>query len=186
MSRYEILVFLHITAVIIWLGSGFLLAVLMGAAERANDIQRRLGIFRDIGWLSTRLFIPASLSTVILGVILVLDADLDFGQLWIQIGLTGWLVSFLLGFLYFKPEGEKIGAMLEQGGATEDPEVDRRMMRVSVVDRFQVTVLFLIVADMVLKPTGDDGTALAIGGAVLALAFAMMVVGLRRQARPAV
>ena len=37
MSRYELLLFLHIAAAIIWLGAAFTLQALIFRAERAND-----------------------------------------------------------------------------------------------------------------------------------------------------
>jgi len=85
----------------------------------------------------------------------VLDGSWSFGQLWIVIALCGWAVSFLLGFFYFKPEGERIGALVEQHGPAY-PEVGGRLHRLNIVDRVQVTVLFLMVADMVTKPTGEE------------------------------
>jgi len=51
------------------------------------------------------------------------------------IGPAGWAASFLLGFFYFRPEGERIGALVEQHGPAY-PEVDRRIHRLNVVDRY--------------------------------------------------
>jgi uncharacterized membrane protein len=169
MTRYELLLFLHITAAIIWLGAGFLLAVLILGAERARDPVKEASYQQDVGWLSTRLFIPASLSTLIFGLLLVADGSWSFDQLWVSLGLAGWLASFGMGILYFKPEAERIAQLSERNGPT-DPEVTRRIRRLNIADRFQLVILFLVVADMVIKPTGDDTGVLIVGALILAAA----------------
>lgn len=179
MTRYELLVFLHVSAAIVWVGAGFLIAVLVFGAERAGDRLKEAGHHRDVGWLAPRLFIPASLATLLLGIAVVADGPWGFGDLWIVVGLAGWAVSFLLGFFYFKPEGERIGALVEQHGPGH-PEVDRRIHRLNVVDRLQLGILFVVVADMAIKPTGDDAGVLVTGAAILALAAILGAASVRR------
>lgn len=183
MTLYELLLILHMAAVIIWLGAGFLIAVLVFGAERAGDRAKEGSYHRDVGWLAPRLFIPASLSTLILGVLLVLDGAWGFDQLWITIALGGWAISFLLGILYFKPEGERIGALVEQHGPGHT-EVDRRLHRLNIVDRLQLAILFLMVADMVVKPTGDDAGLLLAGAVILGVALALAAASIRRGPAP--
>jgi uncharacterized membrane protein len=179
-SRYELLVFLHIAAAVIWLGAGFLIALLVFGAERAGDREKEAGHHRDVAWLAPRLFIPASLSVFVFGVLLVLDSPAwNFDQLWINLALAGWLASFLLGILYFKPEGERIGALAAERGP-DDPEMNRRLHRLNVVDRVQLTILFLVLADMVLKPLGGDTGTLVCGAAILAAAIVLAALSIRR------
>ena len=180
MSRYELLLFLHISAAIIWLGAGFLLAVLIFGAERAGDAEKEAGHHRDVAWLAPRLFIPASLSVFVFGLLLVLDSPAwNFDQLWITLALAGWGASFLLGILYFKPEGERIAALAEERGP-RDPELNSRLHRVNVVDRVQLTILFLVVVDMVIKPTGEDNGTLIVGAAILAAAIVFAATSINR------
>lgn len=181
MSLYELLTFLHVTAVIIWLGAGFLIALLVFGAERAGDRLKEAGYHQDVGWLAPRLFIPASVGALILGILLVIEGEWSLDQLWIVIGLSGWAISFSLGFFYFRPEGERIGAMVAERGPA-DAEADRRIRRLNVIDRAQVAILFLMVADMTLKPTGDDTGMLIAGGAVLAITASYIAAALRRYA----
>jgi uncharacterized membrane protein len=179
MSRYELLNFLHIAASIIWLGAGFLLGLLILAAERAGDHQKEAGYHQDAAWLAPRLFVPASLATFLLGLLLVIDGPWSFDQLWITIGMTGWAVSFVLGFFYFRPEGQRIGALVAERGPA-DAEVGWRVRRLNVVDRVQLAILFLVVADMVLKPTGDDTGVLVVGAAIVAAVIVLAALSIQR------
>jgi uncharacterized membrane protein len=172
MTFYELLLFLHIAAVTIWLGAGFLVGVLIFGAAREGDRVREAGYHRDVAWLAPRLFIPASLATLIFGILLVADgAAWSFGELWIVLSLLGWLASFCLGFFYFRPEGERIGALVAERGPG-DAEAEWRVHRLNVVDRLQLTILFLVLATMVFKPSGDDTGLLVVGALILAAAIA--------------
>jgi uncharacterized membrane protein len=164
-TYYEFLLLGHIFAAVIWLGAGFLLTLLVLGSERAGDRLRTAGYQRDIGWLAPRLFIPSSFATLVFGVLLVADGFWTVDQLWIVIGLVGWAISFVMGLFYFKPMGAKIAAVVEAQGP-ESAEASELMRRLDFADHVQLTILFLVLADMVLKPTGDD-TGVLIGGAVI-------------------
>jgi uncharacterized membrane protein len=180
MTFYEVLLVLHVFAAIIWLGAAFVLAVLVYGAERAGDKGREAGYHADVDWLSTRLFIPASLSVLVIGILLMIDGSWSLDTLWIAIGLGGWIATFLIGILFFKPEAEKIAALMEEHGPGH-PEVAERIRRVNIVDRLDLLVLFLIVADMVVKPTGDDTGVLIGAAAIIAVVGLATASALRRQ-----
>jgi uncharacterized membrane protein len=171
MTLYEFLLMLHVIAAIIWLGAGFLFLVLITLAHRANEAEREASYHADIDRLAPILFIPASLATFVLGLLTALEGDWDFGQAWILIGLGGWLFSFLVGIAYFKPESARIMELNEQGPDGQ-AEAMSRSSRMTAVDHFQLTTLFVVVAAMVLKPTGDDP------GVLIALAAALGLVAL--------
>lgn len=179
MTRYELLLFLHVAAVIVWLGAGFVVAVLVLGAERAGDRMKEAGHHRDVGWLAPRLFIPASLASLVFGILVVVDGPWSLGETWIVIGLVGWAASFLLGFFYFRPEAERIGALVAQHGPAH-PEVAHRVHRLNIVDRMQLLILFSVVADMVIKPTAEDAAVLIAGAAIMVTAAILGVVSIRR------
>src|SRR5688572_28494646 len=117
MTLYELLLMLHVFAAIIWLGAGFVFTVMVALARREGDAQREASYHADIDRLATTLFIPAAMATFIFGLATAIEGNWDFGQAWIIIGIAGWLLSFLIGILYFKPESERIAALGEQGEA---------------------------------------------------------------------
>jgi hypothetical protein len=178
-SWSEFLLLGHIVSAIIWLGAGFLMTLVIFGARGRGDRETEVAEQQSLDYLAPRLFIPASLSTFLFGFLLVIESDFwSFDQLWVTIGLAGWLVSFVTGFFYFKPEGERIGALVGERGP-RDPEVDRRLFNVTVIDRVQVLILFTVVADMVLKPTGEDEGLLIVGGLVIVAAVVTAALAIR-------
>ena len=170
MSYYEILLFLHIAAAVVWLGSGFLLQLLLFRADGSDDDGLKQGIASNSGWMAQRIFIPASLVVLIVGILLTIEGPWSFGDLWVVLGLAGYAVSFLIGILFLEPEGKRIhGAM----AAGEQDRAAFMIRRINAVSRIELTVLYLVVAAMVLKPTGDDTGTLILFAAVLLAAFAL-------------
>ena len=180
MTSYELLLFLHLTSVILWLGANTVIDLLFLRAERMRDLQElgRMGQTQE--WLTPRLFIPVSLATVITGALLVWDSAWSFGDLWIVIGLAAWLATFANGILFLKPNGERMKQIVAERGPAS-PEAQRIAARLSVVARVQLLALYIIVADMVLKPTTDDRWTLVVLAAILAVTVAAAAVSLRRR-----
>jgi hypothetical protein len=58
--------------------------------------------------------------------------------------------------------------------------VQRRARRLGVVSRVQLFALFLVVADMVLKPTSDDPWTVVVLAAILVAAALVGAASLRR------
>jgi uncharacterized membrane protein len=180
MTIYELLLFLHIAATIIWLGAAFALTLLAFGAARANDIAAKATVNAHQEYLAVRLFIPAALGTLIFGLLLVAEGSWSLDQLWIVIGLAGFLVSFLTGTLYFKPEGERIDELVERHGPGH-PEVTRRIEMLEAVGRIELAILFLVAADMAIKPTGDDVGILLVGVAIVAVVGVLALSAARRE-----
>jgi uncharacterized membrane protein len=179
MTSYEFLFLLHITAVIIWLGAGFTMDLLFLRAERTRN-PAELGKTGELQeWLVPRVYIPSGLLTLILGVLLAWDGPWSFADLWVLIGLAGWITSFGVGFLFIRPQGEKMKEIVAQYGPTS-VEAQRQGRRLGVVSRVQLLALFLVVADMVLKPTSDDPWTLVLLAAILLAAAGVGALSLRK------
>jgi hypothetical protein len=155
MTRYELFLFLHIACVIAWLGAGTTVAVL----------SQRMPISEHAQWLGPRVFGPASLGSLAFGLALVFEGHWTFGPLWIQLALGAFALSTLLNV------GVRFPIFRRNA-----PDRDRKL---AALARVELAVLYLAVADMVAKPTGADVTALAVGGALLALVTLASVTQVR-------
>jgi uncharacterized membrane protein len=141
----------HVLAAIVWLGGGTMISVLAWRAQRAKDYGQLLQIGRQAEWLSTRVFVPASLLVLAMGFVLMHKGGFSYGSFWTLFGLIGWGVSFVLGAAYLGPEGGRLAKLIEAKGP-EDPEVIARLNRVIAVARADAVFVLLIAADMVAKP----------------------------------
>jgi uncharacterized membrane protein len=174
MTWYEFLLFVHISAAVIWVGAGFLLTLLALRADRTHDEAAIERILDDNVWLATRLFIPASLTVFAAGILLTIDGPWEYDQLWIVIGLVGYLSTFLTGIAVLKPRGDRIAAMVARdGGLTPVSLAEAR--RLLALARVDYVTLFLVIADMAIKPTGDDAGVLIVMAAIFAVGLAYSI-----------
>ena len=184
MTRYELYLLGHILASILWIGGGIMLLLTGVRARSANDDE---GIRRAVSTtaaLGTTYFIPASLSVLVFGLLMVFDGPWDFDQLWIVLGLLGYAATFLTGLLILKPSSERIDRLVGEAGGTLTPIARAEAERLLTLARIDYVVLFLVVADMVLKPTGDDVATLVVMAAVLAVGVAWVLARARSVAAP--
>jgi uncharacterized membrane protein len=178
MTRYEILLFLHISAAIIWIGAGLLLNVQGARADLRGDQEGIRRALEDAGGLANVLFIPAALAAFVTGLLLVFDGPWSFDQLWIVLGLAGFAATFATGLFVLKPRSEKLAAIIERDGGLS-PEALVGARQLMILGRTDYVVLFLVVADMALKPTKDDVGTLVVMAAILVVGIAYVVIKAR-------
>jgi uncharacterized membrane protein len=178
MSRYDAYKFVHVTAAILWLGAGVMIQILAARAQRTRDDDYLRRLFHDAGALGSIFFIPASLTVVVFGILMVVDGPWDFEPLWIVLGLAGYAATFATGAFILGPRAQKAAARLEQEGAMS-PSIAAEMRRVLLLGRVDTVVLFLVVAVMVVKPTGDDAGILVAMAAILAAGIGLTVATVR-------
>ena len=100
MDWYSLVKFLHIVSAVVWVGGGFALMLLALRGERANNIDVMLQSMRATGELGNRLFAPMSMLTFVFGFVMCWFW-VGFSDLWVIIGLAGYLVTFTVGMTVF-------------------------------------------------------------------------------------
>jgi len=149
MILYDLVLFGHILAAMVWLGGGLML-VFVARRARASDDPHTIGEFaRSLSYLGPRVLAPAVIGVLVSGVALVLEsAAWDFAQAWVLIAIGLFAVAFLVGAVYLS----RVALQLERSGGN-----DATLSR-SLLDRWLIgytvvlSVLVLIAADMVFKP----------------------------------
>jgi uncharacterized membrane protein len=147
---YEWLKAFHVLMAVVWVGGAIMLQVLAVRTMRANDPKRLRMFAGEIEFVGTRIFMPASLILVILGVVMVIDRW-AFDQFWIIAAIAMFAFSFVSGAFYLGPQTGKLKKLYETEGtdAAGAPVLIRKLF---VVSRIELVLLVLIVFDMVLKP----------------------------------
>lgn len=179
MTRYELLLFLHVATAVIWVGGATAVQFLAFRAGRAVDPLEMYRVSSSAEWLATRVFVPASALVLVFGIALVLDGPWSFDQLWIVLGLAGYAFSFLVGLLFLTPETGRIAKGIEAHGPTHETVV-ARIRRILAVSRFELAVLFVVLLDMSLKPEAGDGWFWVLTAAILLAGAASFLAGSRR------
>ena len=143
------LIAIHILAAVIWVG-GALAVQLLASRTKATTPPAELASFaQTVDFVAPRTFIPASLTLIVTGIILV-SRDVFELQTWVVIGLVVWTVSFISGAGFLGPQTAKFGKELEEHGPT--PGVMKRLDTIMLISRIELVLLVLVVLDMSLKP----------------------------------
>lgn len=151
LTTFTILKFVHVLAAIVWVGGAIFVQIYATSALRSAD-PAELGFFaRRVAVLGQRVFMPASIVVLAVGVWMVAITPFDFTDLWIVIGIGGIVATALTGAILVGPEAGRVGKLLETEGP-EVPGVQERIRRIFVISRVDLIVLVLVVFDMVIKP----------------------------------
>jgi uncharacterized membrane protein len=172
MSRYELLLFVHVTMAVIWVGGGLMMQFFGIRVSMSGDPSRFATFGADVKWIADRVFIPASLLAFVSGLLLVIDSDFyGFGNDWIVIGLVLYATTFLAGLLVLGPEAERVGKLTAEGS----PEAGPRTLRLLMLSRLDLVVLFAMIYDMTVKPDFGDTASIVWGLVGVAIAAGLVV-----------
>lgn len=149
-TTYQAYLSIHILAAVIWVGGAFAVQLFAMRATRAGTNEQVVAITKDIEWMGTRVFVPASLILVVFGFLMISEADLDY-EFWLVFPLVIWALSFLVGAGFLGPESGRISKAFAAEGP-DSVEGHTRLKRIFLISRIELTFLILVVLDMALKP----------------------------------
>ena len=147
----EFLLTVHVLAAVIWVGGSLAMHILGRRVLRRGQGQEIYEFSKEINTVALRLYAPTSLILLVAGMGLVPEAGYEFSQLWIILGLAGWLFSFVVGIAYYGPQDKRLQALVAEKG-TEDPGVADNVRRALTVNSVELLILLLVVVDMTTKP----------------------------------
>lgn len=147
---YQVLLFVHIVAAVIWVGGALYAQVLAVRAARAEDQTVLPRLARDIAFIGTRVFKPSAIVLFLAGAAMTVQAW-SFGQLWIAVSVALWIGSALAGALYLEPRARRVAALFEAEGPASSAGRDL-LGRMFLVSRLELLSFAVIIALMVFKP----------------------------------
>jgi len=150
MTSYELWLFVHITAAIVWIGGATAAQVFAFLAKRSGDPARTAATGRDISFVGLNVFLPSSIVVFVSGALLTEDGNWDWSEPFIIFGVVAWAVVTLIGFGYVLRQMRKAGAQIAAEGPS--PALVRRINGLVLLARVLILVLFVIVFAMVVKP----------------------------------
>ena len=150
---YEFLLFVHVLGAIIWVGGGAALNIAGTRLVRASEPHALAGFANQVSFLGSRVFAPVSGLMFLAGVAMTVDLW-SFRDLWIAIGVAGFLYSFVTGAAIIGPLAGKTGRLIEERGGG-DPQVISNIKKLFLFGRIELLVMIVVVAAMTMKPTLD-------------------------------
>lgn len=150
-TSYTVLLTLHVVCAVLWIGGGATLHVIGRRVLASGDRKRMQDYSRDADFIGPRFYAPLSLVLLVAGMLLVDKVGGDFSDTWISLGLAGWIVSFVIGILYYPRAARRREAIVDSDGLDSDVYL-AQFRQVSSVNLIELTILLLVIADMTLKP----------------------------------
>jgi uncharacterized membrane protein len=151
MSGYELLKFLHVVAVIAWVGGPVVLTVLQARLRRAGDRATLMGIGRQMETMGKAYFSPLAAATLVTGILMVATTDgMSFGDPWILIGLLGIAATMGIGLGVIAPTGKRL-AEAAQATPPDGAAIATLSQRMTTLTVVNIAILFFVVWAMVVK-----------------------------------
>lgn len=148
-APYFVLKFVHIAAVMIWIGAMLMLAVLQGRLAGARDREALVALARYAGFIGMAIVAPAAVVALAAGVALVIVQEAyTFSAFWISWGFIGVFV----GGYYGHRIGKRMKTLAEYD-SLDAPKVGTIRRRWMLVDAAVMMLLFSVVWVMIAKPT---------------------------------
>lgn len=151
MTLYELLLFVHVTAIVAWIGGAAMHLALVTLARRMNDRATQLTLLRYDDMLAARLYLPAAAVTLAAGIGLVLEGNWAWDQAWIVLGLVLFGAALVFGVLFFLPQGKRLHEAIEAHGA-DSSAVGTVIDRIYVGAWADLAILVAAVFVMTTKP----------------------------------
>ena len=149
MTSYEFWLFLHVSAVIVWIGGAVTGQVFGVLTQRARNPVEAAAYGRNVGWVATRVFLPSSIVVILTGMALTSDGDWEWDQPFVLVGLLGGLGIMAIAFGYVTPRLGRAGARMSAEGPS--PELVSEIDRLVWIARGLLLVAFVIIFFMVTK-----------------------------------
>jgi uncharacterized membrane protein len=150
MTSYELWLFLHISAAIVWIGGAVVAQVFGILAKRAGDPARSAAFGQDMAFIGPKVFMPSALVVLVTGAILTEDGNWDWSEPFIWLGIVGWAIVAFTAFAFLTRAMGRVGARMAAEGPSA--ELGAAIDRLVLLARALILVLFVIVFVMVVKP----------------------------------
>ncbi len=149
---YRVLLFVHITTIALWIGGGFMLALLGARAAKEGPPPPQMVVknLQFMEWLGPHFYAPVILITLVSGIWLVIESGLGFGHFFVIAGLGMAFLGAGMGLGFFVPQAKALIAHLNEKGL--DAEAQAKMKSISMVSKGMLALLVLTVFFMTYKP----------------------------------
>jgi uncharacterized membrane protein len=144
--------FLHQLSAITWLGGVLAVNVLQVRLGSRQDRAAQESLLRQTDLYGRAVIAPAAAITLLTGLVLVVQEDFAFSDLWVAWGLIGLLLSLALGATLIRVTNAEL-RRLAADPANEQPRWLAQQRRAAILFGINLVLLLSVVWAMVFKPT---------------------------------
>jgi uncharacterized membrane protein len=152
MTAYNLLKFIHVAAVVIWVGGALALAILNARLGRAGDRHALAAAARETVFFGRVVIGPAIGVVLFAGIAMVAVGHVPPRSAWIIWGLLAIVAFVLIGAVFTGRTGVELGRL----AAVEPPDLPRiatLQRRLGMLTVLNFLILFSTIWAMVFKPT---------------------------------
>ena len=147
---YRIMLFVHVMAVIMWIGTGIVFQVVAEQAARRRDATKTAAL-ATLGTTFGKVYFPALAILVLLtGLWMVIDGEWGFDHVFVLGGLLGIVAAMVTGATVIGPTSERLQQSVAGGVASAD--TNEHLVRLRDVGRIDLVVMTTVVFLMTYKP----------------------------------
>jgi hypothetical protein len=149
---FTLLKFVHVAAVIIWIGGVAAVSVLTARLSLEQDRAAAAVLLRQAGFFGQAVVFPAAVITLLAGAATAGSAGIPMSSLWIAWGFTAIVGSILLGAIFIRRATGELGK-LTATASSDDARLVGARRRLTTLNALNVLLLLSAVWAMVAKPT---------------------------------
>jgi uncharacterized membrane protein len=158
-SFYNLVLFIHITAVVLAFGVTFSFPIVMAVARKGHE--RHMGFFHHMqSVIGSRLIGPLGGIVLLAGLYLAIKGPYDFGDPWIGVTLLFLIIILGVGGGYLGPREERLADMAERdiaagpadGAVSFGRDYERLFAQVRSVTLVMNALILISIFLMVTKP----------------------------------
>jgi len=131
MTRYELWLFLHLSAVALWIGGAVAVQVYGALAKASGEPLRMAALGKDTGVVVRWVFMPSALVVLLSGLLLVNEGNWDWGEWFIVLGLVGWAIVAFTAFGYLSRGLARVGMRMAMDGPSPARQARKFVRRLS-------------------------------------------------------
>jgi uncharacterized membrane protein len=151
LNAYNLLKFVHVISVILWLGAITTLSVLLWRLRAEPNRQIVSALVQQSISFGQRFVGPASGLVLLTGLAMVGIARIGFTTFWVLWGLTGIAIHFIYGAVILRKRSLRLAEALAPG--TDDAAFGIASRRLSQAQFVYLLILASVIWAMVVKPT---------------------------------
>lgn len=151
MNLFEILLFVHITSVVVWVGGSILLQIVGARFAAANDAVASAAFGQHTADVGTKIFMPASILVLASGIWMVADRGIPWEEPFVVYGIVAIVVTTIVGAGFLGPQAAKLATLVQEKGPAA-PEVGAATKKFLMIARIDTLVLLSAIFMMAVQP----------------------------------